>query len=395
MNPSPTASQLWLGRALVAVGIALVTYTLLRLVHSPGLPLGVVIAMVASLAAWVVLTFIRRSTPLAIGLLVVMIGGGAISAPATNGLGIAAAAVGVLWLARDPEIPFALAVGFAIAALLVALLGLLLAPLAPVAVVSMEAGVVVAFLGGLGRRQSARAEAQRRELLESRAEMREEQARVDLLAGRQQIAHDIHDVLAHSLGGLVIQLDAVEALLESGDAVAARKKVADARALAADGLGDARRAVTALRESTDDIRPVVDASVLIVAIEALLDAHRSLGGVVEFVETGTRLSLGAPLELALRRALQEALTNARRHAAGQPVRVALDWRGHTVSLAVSNPAPVELAAPARTQSEPDGAVGGGNGLAGMRERFAQLAGGVATAGRTGDVFETRVQGDTA
>ena len=83
--------------------------------------------------------------------------------------------------------------------------------------------------------------------------MREEKAQIELLAQRQSVARDIHDVLAHSLGGLVIQLDAVEALLESGDVDAARSRVADARALAASGLGEARRAVDALRDP--DARP--------------------------------------------------------------------------------------------------------------------------------------------
>lgn len=388
MNSSSTASQLWLGRGLVVLGISLVVYTLVRLTHSPGLPLFVLVAMAMSLAAWVALVFLRRATRPALALLAVMVAGGAISGASTNGLGIAAAAVGVLWLARDPEVPLPIAVGYAVGALLLVPLGLLIAPMSLVAVLSMEAGIVVAFLGGQGRRQARIAEAQSRELLEGRVAMREEQARIDLLASRQQIAHDIHDVLAHSLGGLVIQLDAVDALLESGDTAAARGRVADARALAADGLGDARRAVAALRESGDEVRPVVDASVLIVAIEALLDAHRALGGAVEFVENGERRSLGGPLELALRRALQEGLTNARRHAPGEPVTASLAWSARGVSLVVSNPVSAE-------SSESAEFIGGGNGLAGMRARFAQLAGGSATAGREGDRFEIRVQGDAA
>ena len=100
------------------------------------------------------------------------------------------------------------------------------------------------MLVGFSRRQ-VRIDRRRR-----RREAEREQQRARLLADRSRAARDIHDVLAHSLGGLVLQLDAVEALLEAGRVDEATRRAGDARALAADGLAEARRAVHALRDDT-------------------------------------------------------------------------------------------------------------------------------------------------
>ncbi|WP_084700500.1 histidine kinase [Cryptosporangium arvum] len=85
------------------------------------------------------------------------------------------------------------------------------------------------------------------------------------------MARDLHAVLARSPGGLVIQLDAGDALLESGRDAEARERVIAARGLAVDGLAEAGRAVTALREPVGDVDAVLD---------ELTTTHRELGGEV-------------------------------------------------------------------------------------------------------------------
>jgi signal transduction histidine kinase len=244
-------------------------------------------------------------------------------------------------------------------------------------VVAMAAGIVVAFLGGLSRRQFFLAEYRSRELIE-------EQARTDVLSARQQIAHDIHDVLAHSLGGLVIQLDAVDALLESGDTASATAKIHDARALAAEGLTEARRAVAALREPPAQRRARVPGERVLEDVEGLIDAHRSLGGKVEFIESGTPHEVTESLELALRRAVQESLTNARKHAPGARVTLTLSWTKGDVSAVISNPLRQGVSA-----------GGGGHGLLGMRERFAKLPGGSVTSEVEAGNFVVSVKAKTA
>jgi signal transduction histidine kinase len=300
-------------------------------------------------------------------------------------------------------------------------------------IIGLEAGLTVAVLVGISRRQFRANEAQSRLLRERDLTVRQERDRLQLLADRQAAARDIHDVLAHSLGGLVIQLDAVEALLEAGDVDGAARRVSDARALAASGLDDARRAVVALRDepTPNDAVPVVTEP-LASSLGALIDAHRAFGGTAEFTMAGEERPLDAPAATALRRALQESLSNARKHATGEPVSVRLVWTGTDVTLTVENRmndllvarqagagagartgaetgAVAQTGAVARTGAETGavaqaGAVaaagararagtgmlastGGGHGLSGMRERFAELPnGGTVRAEADGSRF---------
>ncbi len=134
-------------------------------------------------------------------------------------------------------------------------------------VLGTSAGLLLGVLIGFSRRQFRVAEQRSREALA-------EQQRAALLADRSRAARDIHDVLAHSLGGLVLQLDAVEALLEAGRVDEATRRAGEARTLAADGLAEARRAVHALRDDTatgpeDDVEEPSRAS----RLGTLLDDH--------------------------------------------------------------------------------------------------------------------------
>jgi signal transduction histidine kinase len=257
------------------------------------------------------------------------------------------------------------------------IVGDVLAPISLLGVVALGAGLAVAFLGGLSRRQFLLADYRSRELIE-------EQARTDVLSARQQIAHDIHDVLAHSLGGLVIQLDAVDALLETGDTASATAKIHDARALAAEGLTEARRAVAALREPPAERRTRVPGQRVLEDVAELMNAHRSLGGKVELIESGTPQEISESLELALRRAVQEGLTNARKHAPGARVTLTLGWNDGGVTAVISNPLRPGVSA-----------GGGGHGLLGMRERFAKLPGGGVTSEVEAGNFVVSVRAKTA
>jgi signal transduction histidine kinase len=227
-------------------------------------------------------------------------------------------------------------------------------------------------LVGVSRRQGRAAAKRNAELVEQQQAAREREARVSALELREAVARDIHDVLAHSLGGLVIQLDAAEALLESGRDDEARMKVGQARRLAAEGLEDARRAVATLRSPEEAGAAEQTANDLAGAAQRLLRAHRELGGTVD---ADIELSaipgpLPASVAEAFERALQEALSNARRHAPGEPVAVELAGSRDELELTVSN---------ALAGAERSSDVGGGHGLRGMAERFAALPGGSASA----------------
>lgn len=293
------------------------------------------------------------------------------------------------------------------AGFVVALIGALVLPVGTViaggsvgGLLALEASMVVWVLLGNSRRQARLGEAQAIELQQRELAIRTEQARSAALADRQAVARDLHDVLAHSLGGLVIQLDAALALGEAGRSEESVVRVAQARQLAVDGLRDASRAVAALR-SAEEQPESTSAAALEDAAGQLATVHRSLGGHIDLeVELGDGM-LPSELAAALERALQESLSNARRHAPGAAVSARLTTDGERVELTVANAcaetddrddAPLERAGDASSAADLGGAtrLGGGHGLAGMAERFA-LLGGSAAGTREGDRFVVHAQ----
>ncbi|SEC25921.1 sensor histidine kinase [Arthrobacter woluwensis] len=351
----------WSAPLLNVIGSAVVGDALFR-GDDGGRPLWAAILAGLSLTAWAVrglsgLVWRDRRADVPLGLVAALTG--AASAGPTDGLTVVPAAIGILIVISTPAVPLVRGVAAAlVSCALVAVSGVPVHASVP-AVVTMMGGLILAAVGGFSRRQFREAEAQAALLRERELAMRQDAERV-------AIARDLHDVLAHSLGGLVLQLDAAEALLETGDHSAAAERVAAARRLASDGLSEARRAVATLRDP--QAAAVIQAAALDAVtpgVEQLLQAHRSLGGVVDFTETGTAHPLSDRTADALLRAVQEALSNARKHAPGEPVRAGLTWKEDTVTLTVSNPLP-------DTESPAGDSPGRGYGLTGMRERFEAL-----------------------
>lgn len=218
------------------------------------------------------------------------------------------------------------------------------------------------FLAGLNRRQFRLRTLQ--------------EARNAALAERARIARELHDVLAHSLAGLTIQLEAARALLLSDgcDPARALTHVERAHRLGVEGLTEARQAVAALRED----RP------------PLADLLRSLvGGLGEratLTVTGAARDLPPDVALTVYRCAQEALTNATRHAPGASVHVQLNYSDHELTLVVLDKHPDGQPPP----PPPPSASQGGFGLVGMRER-AELTGGTLHAGPSGNGWRVDVR----
>lgn len=342
----------------------------------------------ASMLAWLgTIVLPPRLDKVAAVLYLVMVVAGATTAWSTNGLLIVPVIAGIMQVSAGCNAPWLVYVYSLVAAGLVTVVPLVVAisggsGVTIEGILSLEFAVVVALLGSVNRRQARARQAAAAELVEQAAAMREEQAKASALAARQTLARDMHDVLAHSLGGLVIQLDAVDAQLEAGKTDAALARLHDARSMAASGLAEARRAVEALRSPTDAVAPVASADLGASLID-LVDAHERLGGHVDFEQVGSPRDVPETLATALRRALQESLSNARKHAPGEPVTVRITWEDERVELRVSNPMPKVEAAGGLAAS------GSGRGLAGMRERFAELPGGEVAAGRDGGEFTVR------
>jgi signal transduction histidine kinase len=380
-----------LTRVLSFVGIGITILALAQSNHDFVHPWAFVLTLI-TIAAWV----LRSVTPATWTvfqsvILVIMVAGGAIAAVPTNSISIIPVIAGILFIVSRPTSGRWFTIGIVLLGFVLIAVSGLIAPITGSGLISLEAGVLLAALVGFTRRQARQAEQQARDLAEERLLFREEQARTAVLAERGRIARDIHDVLAHSLGGLVIQLDAVDALLDAGRVAEAQARVQDARRLAASGLGDARRAVDTLRESAEVV--VVQPTELRAMLDELVDAHLALGGVGQLAEFGESRSITGEQAEAIRRALQEALSNVRKHAPGQAVTVGLSWLPAAVSLEVSNPVPTGMAASDLAST------GGGHGLTGMRERFAALPAGRVQAGvradaRGNDAFVVTVETST-
>jgi signal transduction histidine kinase len=259
---------------------------------------------------------------------------------------------------------FALLIGTAVTAGVAIVLGLAGAGVAAIAASALLCAVL-GITGALLRRYRLSQEAT--ELLLAKLEdARDDQARSAAAAERASIARELHDVLAHSLSGLSIQLEVVRKLAASADAPAELRGAIDGAAdLAKQGLAEARDAVGALRR---DDRLGVDHLPELVA-----HFRKDFNLAVDYTVAGTPRPVTAELGVALYRVTGEALTNVARHAAGASTRVELSYDGSQVRLAVTDSGGTQSALAAQ---------GSGWGLAGLRERVKRL-GGELTAGPSG------------
>jgi signal transduction histidine kinase len=378
----------WLGITLSLLGAVVVGYALILQATNAYIPPWVLVIGLIADGFWIITSVLRMwSAPVwaTVAVSAIMVVAGSLGAAPTNGLLLVPAAVGVLQLTGTRRLEFWVGCAGALLGSVLVVIGSFGVTMTPLGLVSMVGGIALGLLGGLNRRQATAARERQQELVERTIIAREEHARAMSLEARQRVARDIHDVLAHSLGGVVVQLNAVEALLEAGRTEDAEVRIRDAREMAASGLGEARRAVDALRTPTDDTveTDVVD---LETSLRELIAAHRSTGGSVSFDSSGDARPVPASVALAMRRALQESLSNARKHAPGAPVSARIIWEPRAVIVTVSNPVQAPDPSVAASPAGRLAATGGGNGLVGMRERFAELDGGVLFAGMRDDCF---------
>ena len=232
-------------------------------------------------------------------------------------------------------------------------------------------------------------EAQAEQLLIELEESRGAELRAAALAERQRLARDMHDVLAHSLSGLLLQLEGARLLALASPADERLAGTIDrAHELAKNGLDEARRAIGMLR---DDDLPGPD------RLAALTAAFQADTGVpARFSSSGTPRELASAVRLALYRVTQEALTNVRKHARPERVEVRLDYLPYEVHLEVEDFEVPPVGGPRGSGGNgfPPGSGGcrgvvppgeQGYGLTGMRER-AELLGGTLDAAPTNTGF---------
>jgi signal transduction histidine kinase len=289
------------------------------------------------------------------------------------------------------ELPLALALPAGLAVFAAANLALLLAArLSLTNVISNDIGAVFLFTVGVFARSMrvsqarARADQARAEDLLARLQASQAaQAEAATLTERTRLAREIHDILAHSLAGLVLALDTAELLGKRGQASRDESdsetvakilgQVTRAQRIAREGLADTRRAVSALRGDELPGPALLD--------RLVKDTSEATGIHAALTVAGEQRALSPEVGLALYRTAQEALINTAKYA-GRDGRAELrvTYGAGDVELAIDDARSADAAPPG-----PAGLTFGGYGLTGMRER-AELLGGKLTAGPTDEGF---------
>jgi signal transduction histidine kinase len=365
------------------IGLALVSWTVLRANHHApgGSGRGVVISVLFALCVVAWLTWMRRPVPdrgITPEVWVLAAAGGVLCGASPSSAASAFVFVAVVAAGVRAELSRAfIVVGVGILALA---LSVLVYDGSALGLLAYSLGFAAATLGGANARQAA-AKAEQAELLLAQTQRsHEEQLRAARLEESTRIAREIHDVLAHALAGLTIQLEATSALVDQGaDPATIKARLDRAHALAREGLRETRRAVGALRSE-----PIAAQA----GIEALVEEYRAADGAAELTIDGDSGRLAGPVGEAVLRVVQEALTNVRKHAPGASVSVALhagDLADRDVVLVVDD----DPNGAARALS-PLAATGGGYGVQGMRER-AEALGGTPTAGARGDGWRVELR----
>jgi signal transduction histidine kinase len=209
-----------------------------------------------------------------------------------------------------------------------------------------------------------------------RAELsREDEVRRRVGEERLRIARELHDVVAHHISVINVQAGAAAYAL-TRQPEAARQPLSHIRQASTTVLKELTSIVGLLRQPGDqdsnEPQPGIG------QVPGLLESFTAAGVRIEFATEGEPIALPASADLAAYRITQEALTNARKHGDGGPVRVRFAYGRDRLVVEISN------GVPGYSESETEA----GYGLVGMRER-AIAAGGTVEAALDGDRFTVR------
>jgi signal transduction histidine kinase len=194
---------------------------------------------------------------------------------------------------------------------------------------------------------------------------------------RARIARELHDVVAHHISMIAVQAETAR-LATPGMPAAGAQRLAEIGDTARAGLTEMRRLLGVLREDADADAADRQPQPGLRQLNELLDnARDTTGASARLIVSGPPATLDPGVELAAYRIIQEALTNARRHAPGAAIDVELRYTNDTLRLRIRDNGPGPPAAAAR---------GSSHGLAGMRERAAAAGGELRTSPAPGGGF---------
>jgi signal transduction histidine kinase len=227
-----------------------------------------------------------------------------------------------------------------------------------------------------------RARAQRAAELQERADRlereREERTRAAVTAERARIARDLHDVIAHGVTVMTVQGGAARLLLDS-DPARAREPLLVVEETGHQALADMRRLVGIVQDEPER-PPALTPQPGLTDLPALAEKLQRAGLPTDLVVHGEPATLTPGVELTAYRVVQEALTNALKHAGPATARVTVIYEPQALRLEISDDGP-------GTSSQQDG----GHGLVGMRERVALYGGRLEVGPRASGGFSVRAR----
>jgi signal transduction histidine kinase len=205
----------------------------------------------------------------------------------------------------------------------------------------------------------------------------EETARLAIAEERARIARELHDVVAHSVSVMVVQAGAERLALGPGQD-STRETLVSIEKTGRQALGEMRRLLGMLRRDDEELAlaplPSLD------HLDSLVAHVRDAGLPVELHVEGTRQTLPAGVDISAYRIVQEALTNALRHAGPARARVVVRYGDGEVEVEVADDG-----------HGPQEANGGGHGLVGMRERVTLYGGELQAGLREGGGYAVRAR----
>jgi signal transduction histidine kinase len=209
---------------------------------------------------------------------------------------------------------------------------------------------------------------------------------------RARIARELHDVVAHHISMVAVQAETAR-LTTPGLPAAGAHRFAEIGDTARAGLTEMRRLLGVLREDAEDAGAIVaDRHPLpgLPQLAELVDAARDASGAgIRLIVSGPVTEFDPGVELAAYRIVQEALTNARRHAPRAAVDVELCYANDALRLRVRDNGPGPAGSreiPETERYTPADLAGGGHGLLGMRERTLAVGGTLWTGPAPGGGF---------
>jgi signal transduction histidine kinase len=245
--------------------------------------------------------------------------------------------------------------------------------------------VLVALAEIIRQRRTARLA--RQERLAAAERSTAEERRRHASEERLEIARELHDVLAHSLSLIHVQSSVALELFDAHPEQA-RPALSTIKTTSREAIDEVHALLASLRSGGEGVQTTP--APRIADLDAVVDRARVAGVEVETQVRGVPVRVPNLIDVAATRIVQESLTNVARHAGGAPATVTVTYTAQRLLINVDNRFGTKTP-PTLEESGPSDVGGGGNGIAGMRERARALGGTFSAGPRPDGGFRVRAE----